>query len=540
MFHTVGGQAGRVGVQLLTGALLARLLSPADFGWFAVIATLIGVVQIVVRSGTDTAAIQAAEFGGDRCTQLFWRLQGRSWFAAVSVVAVASWFEGRGSSAMTRDAVAALRWASLTVPIQACFIVHRVRLSRRLEFGTIASAGVAGSLSSGIVAIAASAWLSGPAALVAGMLAAAALEGVVIGCRHRWRPGPLRVFPWRRDGARGPRDVSPGLPKGPNRKTAGLGQLTRAGRAMAGTSLLTFAGKNLDNQLVACLLGPEAAGLYVKAFSILMLPWRQLRAPLLSVLRPTLSRADDAAYADHAAVVVRRLAIGSMPIVGWLLMTAPLQVAVLLGPQWTDVVDIYRCLAPVAVLGCVSSALPILTEMRQRPERLLRFQCVSTPIRLGCLAAALPLGLCPAAIVYSMVYVATWFFGLGYCGRGFGDLPRRMAMDVVPIAGLTLAFAWLAPTLTDAVVGRTVIATLIATGNPLGRLTSLVLETSFYVTFWVASFAVSNTLRRDVGQLATAMFRRRSGCEAAGAESRNAEDAPDASPGRIPSRQAAA
>ena len=58
LFWKLIERGSRQGIQLIVQVILARLLSPSDFGSIAIVLVLINIAQIFVQSGLNTALIQ--------------------------------------------------------------------------------------------------------------------------------------------------------------------------------------------------------------------------------------------------------------------------------------------------------------------------------------------------------------------------------------------------------------------------------------------------------------------------------------------------
>ena len=69
---TFGGQVIRITIQLLGIVLMARLLSPSDYGVTAMVLAIIGVGEILRDFGLSSAAIQAKTLTAGQRANLFW------------------------------------------------------------------------------------------------------------------------------------------------------------------------------------------------------------------------------------------------------------------------------------------------------------------------------------------------------------------------------------------------------------------------------------------------------------------------------------
>ena len=69
---TGGSQAVRLAVQVLSVVVLARFLSPSDYGLVAMVLAVIGVGEILRELGLSPAAVQAPTLSRAQRDNLFW------------------------------------------------------------------------------------------------------------------------------------------------------------------------------------------------------------------------------------------------------------------------------------------------------------------------------------------------------------------------------------------------------------------------------------------------------------------------------------
>src|SRR5687768_196555 len=69
---TLSAQAVKFCLQLGSTAVLARLLTPADFGLIAMVAAFVGFVELFKDLGLSVATIQRAEITHQQVSTLFW------------------------------------------------------------------------------------------------------------------------------------------------------------------------------------------------------------------------------------------------------------------------------------------------------------------------------------------------------------------------------------------------------------------------------------------------------------------------------------
>jgi PST family polysaccharide transporter len=92
---TGAAQIYRIGVNFASGILLARLLTPADFGLIAMVSSCVGLVAVIQDLGLNQAMIQRPEISRAQMSALFWLSAGSGLVFAVALALCApgiSWF----------------------------------------------------------------------------------------------------------------------------------------------------------------------------------------------------------------------------------------------------------------------------------------------------------------------------------------------------------------------------------------------------------------------------------------------------------------
>lgn len=196
--------------------------------------------------------------------------------------------------------------------------------------------------------------------------------------------------------------------------------MLRFGGYLTGNNLLNYLFRNVDNLLVGWRWGPEALGYYAKAYGLLMLPIAQVNGPLGGVAIAAISRV------QTDPVRTRRYFLGgyavvasvTLPVVFASALFAEEIILLLLGPQWTASVELFRWLAPAALIGALSNPLGWLLWATGRSDRLVKIGLFwSGTILLG-FVAGLPFGARGVAIGFSVASILVAWPHCAYIIRG--------------------------------------------------------------------------------------------------------------------------
>jgi O-antigen/teichoic acid export membrane protein/GT2 family glycosyltransferase len=299
--------------QLVVGVVLARLLTPADFGVVTLALVVLGLVQPLADLGLANALVQRQDLTDRhvRTAFTFSALAGLAITAAV--VAGAPWI----AMLLRNPAMAPVfRLLGLAILLRGVSSAAGALLRRRLDFRRqFLIDGISYLLGYGAVATTLATYGYGVWGLAWGALLQAAVASVaqLAAVRHAWRP------------LLAPRE---------------LGELLRFGVGNAVSGSANYVALNGDNFVVGRWLGAAGLGVYDRAYFLMNLPYTCVANVLSGVMFPALSRAqqDPAALRCAYLVVTQLTAMVAAPAMATIAVAAPHLVPALYGPQWSGAV----------------------------------------------------------------------------------------------------------------------------------------------------------------------------------------------------------
>lgn len=316
---TMGGLWGRALLQMISTVVLARLLTPADFGLIAMVGAVMGVAELVRDFGMTGAIIQAKDLSERVWQSLLWLSAAigivLSVVVALCAPLIAALYNEPRLVAVTLFMAPGVFLSGLVMPLQA-------RATKDMRFGTLASLDIS-TMAAGVVAGVVTALLGwGFWALVAMAGAQFFIRLIVLWVIVRPKFGRPRIVreAW---------------------------SLVGTGGSIFGAELLGYAEKNLDNVIIGAQLGPAALGQYSRAYALFLLPLQQMNGPLGRVALPVLSTLRDDGdryrrYIRSAALVIGYLTLPTYAVASG--VAQPL-VLLLLGPNWSTAATLFSLLA---------------------------------------------------------------------------------------------------------------------------------------------------------------------------------------------------
>ena len=177
--------AARYGMQFCIGIVLARLLSPDDYGLLGLAGIFTVVCTALVNGGFTTALIRKKEVSDDDYNTVFICNLGMSLllYAVTFICAplIANFFERQELTALARV-------SSLGLIIGALGLVQQTRLTKRIDFKTQTKITIVASAVSGVAGIGMALAGFGVWALVTQQLMIQILETLQLYIYNRWLP----------------------------------------------------------------------------------------------------------------------------------------------------------------------------------------------------------------------------------------------------------------------------------------------------------------------------------------------------------------
>ena len=363
---------------LRTGSLvvLARLLTPKDFGLVGMVTAVTGVLAIFKDAGLPAITVQRATISDEQISTLFWlnMLVGVVLFGlslGLAPVIVAFYRESR------------LFWVTAALASGFVFSAgaaqHAALLQRQMRFGALAVIEILSLSASIAVAITMAAAGYGYWALVGMNVVSLVVYAVLVWFIAAWVPG----MPRRKVGAR---------------------SMLHFGGTISLNGLIVYFANNTDKILLGRFCGAEALGIYGRGYQLINIPTENLNSAISSVAFPALSRLQDDPdrFKNYFLKGYSLVLALTLPITIACALFADELILVVLGPKWKDVVSIFRLLTPTvlafALLNPFSWQLLAMGQVR----RLLKMALVIAPVVIAGYVVGLRYGPSGVALGYSV------------------------------------------------------------------------------------------------------------------------------------------
>ena len=310
-------------------AILARLLTPADFGLVAMVAPVFALVDSLSNLGLETATVQRDDLNREQVSAVFW-FSFQVNFLIIGLVVLISPLLNRlyGETELVGITIAmAVGVFSLCVTSQ-----HLSLLKRQMRFGILTAIEVVALGLGAVSSIAVALVGGGYWALVLQLVVMQVVKGIAYWWVCPWKP---TGFVW---GFKSQLDLKPMLDYGAH---------------LTGFRFLTRIGMQLDRILIGYIGGASALGLYQVAYQWAYFPFFQIYYPLFDVAVSSLSRAyvDTEQYRQYCRRSLTPLYALCMPALAFCYVEARDVLLFLLGEQWLEAVPLFRLLTIAVFMG---------------------------------------------------------------------------------------------------------------------------------------------------------------------------------------------
>jgi PST family polysaccharide transporter len=387
---TLASQGVLFGINLIRAIILARLLTPEDFGLIGMVTVFVNFAVMFKDAGLSMATVQRARITEEQISSLFWCNIALSLGLGLVICAAAplvSLFYGKPE--LTR----------ITIALSGSFIFsgfqiqHLALLRRHMLYGQIAAVNIISNTIALVVAVFLALKGGRYWALVGSSWAQATSALFLTGFFCVWVPKKFQ-------------------------RGVGLRSMLTFGGHLTGFNLLNFFSRNLDYILIGRFLGAGPLGVYQRAYTLMMQPLQNLNGPLSAVGIPTLSRLQDdpARYRHYFLRAGGVLLLLTMPLAAFFMVMSKEIILVLFGDKWSLAIKPFMFLSICVVVQPLGNIAGWLFISQGRSKDMMIWGVVSSSVTMASIALGLLWGINGVAACYALVGlffmpVMFWFVG---------------------------------------------------------------------------------------------------------------------------------
>ena len=402
-------------VTFVVGIVLARLLSPEDYGLLGIIAIFTAVCQTLINGGFSIALIRKKDATNDDYNTVFIvnLIMSLLLYGVIFICAplIAEFFKREELIALTRV-------SSLGMIIGAFAIVQQTRLTKRIDFKTQTKISLTAAIISGVIGISMAIMGFGVWSLVAQQLSSRVIRTTLLWVVNKWIP-QLRF------------------------SSESFHDLFGFGWKLMLSGLLDTVWKELYQVVVAKFYNPATLGQYTRAKHYSTLFSSNLTSILQRVTYPVLTSIQDdkeRMVKAYRKMIKTTMFITSISMFFLGAISEPL-IYCLIGPKWHEA-------AVYLPLICISgSTYPLhainlnMLQVQGRSDLFLLLEIIKKMVSLGPLFIGAFVGIIPMLYTIILTSIIAYFLNSYYSGKLLGYSSWMQIKDIAPSYGIAIVVA---------------------------------------------------------------------------------------------------
>jgi O-antigen/teichoic acid export membrane protein len=393
-------------LQFGISVILARLLSPRDFGLIGMVLVFTGFASTLSEMGLGASLVQKRALSDRHLNTVFWANVAAGTLLAILFLLTAPLIALFYQEPVLRLLTAVL---SLNLILGSLNVVQNALLVRSLNFRSKFWIGSVGIAISGIVGIAMAFSGAGVWSIVGQSITSTVIQVAVM-----WR-----LAPWR--------------PKFSFDLSA-FKELIHFGGNLMGASIFHYWGRNIDKLLVGRLLGSSALGIYTIADKLMRLPVSNITDITSAVMFPALSAMQDEVESIKRTYLraTRMIALLTFPMMIVLIILAEPAILAVYGEKWHEAVGIVQVLCFSGMAQSIYFTGGWIFLSQGRTDIVLRWSIYTTLVRVVGVFVGAQWGLIGVAWAYVLgtyVFICypAWSCAGRLVGLGFKPLIKNVA-----------------------------------------------------------------------------------------------------------------
>jgi O-antigen/teichoic acid export membrane protein len=398
-------------LRLVTLVVLARALSPQEFGLAAMALAVWSAVNVFTDLALAAALIQRPEIDERDRSTAFWAGSLSGLILALAGLAASGAVAAFFDEPDVQWLFAALGLGAFVASLAS---THIALLTRAMDFRTLELISMSATFTGAVAGVGLAFAGAGAWAIVVSSLVTSLVTCALAWRLSAWRPQLL----FSRESLR---------------RLAGFASLLSA------TRLVVAVQRTADRLLIGRFLGAPALGVYTVPASIVFLPAARLVDPIRSVLFPAFSKLQrsPSELAEAWLRVTRLVCTLLAPVLLLLAAAADEIVAIALTSRWSEAAPVLRILALAGLFQLAAAMNAVVLTALGRLSTVLRVFCLSAALSVVGFAIGRSHGLEGAAAGYAAGTVAVAPYYVYLTARALELRARDVATAyLAPAAGL--------------------------------------------------------------------------------------------------------
>ena len=403
------------GIQFIVGIILARMLTPREFGLIGMITIFIAVSESFINSGFSSALIRKKECTqADYSTVFFYNLTAGAIFFTIllfSAPAISGFFK-------EPELKPIIQVLGAVLIIDSATIIQRTILTKQINFKLQTRISVIAALGSGAMAIGMAYSGFGVWSLVAQRLCKQAINSFLLWLWNKWKP--IAVF-----------------------SRQSFRELFGFGSKLLASGLIDTIYRNVYYLIIGKFFSAKELGYYTRADQFNALPSQSLTGVIGRVSYPILSSIQDDANrlkASYQQLIRSTMFITFTLMVGMAAVAEPMVVG-LIGEKWKPAVIYLQMLCFTGMLYPLHALNLNMLQVKGRSDLFLRLEVIKKILAVPVIVIGIFWGIRVMVAGMMLNSVISLYINSYWSGRMIGYPFRQQISDILPSFSLSLAMA---------------------------------------------------------------------------------------------------
>ena len=405
----------RMGVTFVVSIILARVLSPEQYGLIGILTIFIAIFNAIVDSGFTNALIRKQDTTDTDYSTVFYT----NLVLSVALAAVLFFCAKPISVFFERPELVLLTQVmSSVVIINALSIVQRVRATKAIDFKTQTKKTFISSIGSGVIGIAMAYMGYGVWALVSQQISNQLLTTFFFWFYNKWTP--KLIFSW-----------------------ASFKEMWAFGSKLLASGLIDTVWKEVYQVVIGKCYSPATLGLYTRAKQFADLCSSNLTSVVQRVSYPVLSSIQDDRVRLKGAYqrIIKTTMLPTFVLMLGIAACADSMIYVLIGEQWLECVSMLQIICIYGMLYPLHALNLNMLQVQGRSDLFLKLEIIKKIIGVGPLLLGVFVNIywmLAGTLISSLI---SYYLNAYYSGPFLNYSIKEQVKDILPSFGVAVAMA---------------------------------------------------------------------------------------------------
>ncbi|MBN2520771.1 MAG: MOP flippase family protein [Bacteroidales bacterium] len=394
------------GITFIVGIILARLLTPEEFGLIGMITIFIAISTSFINSGFSAALIRKIDCTDrDYSTVFYFNLATGILFYLILFFS---------SSAISRffnepQLFGIIRLLAVVLIIDSLTIIQRTILTKRIDFKLQTKISVIAAITSGTIAIIMAIRGFGVWSLVIRQISRQAINSFLLWLWNRWKP--LLVF-----------------------SVSSFKELFSFGSKLLASGLIDTVYRNIYYLVIGKFFSAQELGFYTRADTFKNLPSQNLNTVISQVSYPVLSSIQDdipRLKTNYQRLIRTTMLITFVLMLGMAAVAKPMIIA-LIGEKWLPSVVYLQMLCFVGMFYPLHALNLNMLQVQGRSDLFLKLEIIKKILVIPAIIIGIIWGVKIMIAGMMVNTIIAYYLNSYWSGRSIGYSLKQQVKDILP------------------------------------------------------------------------------------------------------------